>query len=254
MYSPVQPGIDNSFKDDVFYREALSLRYSKIVYCYWELKSERTLESDFVYEVLPDGCVDVVFESSVPDSGIVMTPASKTERINLGKTFHYVGIRLNVGYWKYASEVIDKQVKLNKYAALKHVTIPASLQASGAVKQFDDVVDFLMSVGRINENPLFATLQARADELRSVEDMIRISGYSRRQLQRILKEETGFPPKQLLAIIRFQSALHRQDSDWRYSDQAHINRDFKRRTGATPKTFRNKFSRAMSEIFNIRNE
>lgn len=254
MYSPSQPGISNAFKDGILYYEAPSLEYPKQVYCYWELKTKQSLESDFIYEVLPDGCIDIVFKSGMADSGIVMTPANKTEHINLGMSFHYVGIRLNIGYWKYASDVIDKQIKLDKFTALENATIPFSLQNSEATSQLDLVVGSLIAAGCVNENPISALLLDRAEELHSVEDMTRISGYSRRQLQRILKDETGFLPKQLLAIIRFQSVLDQQSGDWRYSDQAHINRDFKTRTGSTPKKFKEKFSRSMSEIFNIRNK
>ena len=252
MYSPVQPGISNSFKDDVTYNELPSLKHSRIVYCYWELRTNQPLDSDFIYEVLPDGCVDIVFESGKIKSGIVMTPAGKIEQINLGKSFRYVGIRLNIGYWKHSSQVINKQVPLNKFAVLECCDLSDPLINKDSVGTMDEMIDALIVVGCINKNPLSAVLQAHVNELRSVEDMIRVSGYSRRQLQRIVKEETGFSPKELLDVIRFQSALSCADDGWRYSDQAHVNRDFKRRTGVTPKGFMSKFSRSMAEIFNRR--
>jgi len=252
MYSPLQPGISNAHKDDVLYEEVPSYRYSRQVHCYWELEAKYPLDADFIYEVIPDGCVDIVFECGRPDSGIVMTPGYKTELINLGKSFHYVGIRLNIGYWKYPADVIDKQVALREFAVLQSVAIPSSFKNTDAVKQMDTVVGALVEAGCINTRPLSALLQNRINELRSVEDMMRVSGYSRRQLQRVLKEETGFLPKQLLAIIRFQSTLKQHAGEWRYSDQAHENRDFKQRTGMTPKVFRERFSRALSEIFNTR--
>lgn len=246
-YTPVQPGISNAFKDSVSYHEYPPAAHSYQVYCYWELQTKQPLDTNFIYEALPDGCTDIIFKSGDLASGIVMAPSESVERIDLGKVFHFIGIRLRTGFWRHNEQVIDKQAPLGQFTALQDIEVPMDIKAPAARASLDAIVAKLIAVNCLREHSLTALLQIHSAELRSVEDMIHLSGYGRRQLQRIVKEETGLTPKNLLSVMRFQELVRQPTQPWRYSDQPHISRDFLKRTGLTPKGFRRKFSRSLSD-------
>lgn len=66
------------------------------------------------------------------------------------------------------------------------------------------------------------------------------TSYSRRQLQRVLSQHTGYTPITFSRIFRFQKSLQYQKSfllNERYYDQSHFIKDFKTITGYTPTTF-----------------
>lgn len=245
-YTPVQPGINDMFKDSVLYQEYRPSKQLHQVYCYWELQTKQPLDNHFIYEAFPDGCTDIIFEAGDPTSGIVMAPSQSIEPIDLGKTFHFIGIRLRTGFWRHNEQVIDNQIPLSQFATLKGMTVPTHIKTSAARTALDTIVTKLIAAQCIRKNSVAALLQAHSAELRSVEDMTRLSGYSRRQLQRIIKKETGQTPIKLLSVMRFQELISRPAQPWRYSDQSHVNRDFRKRTGLTPKDFKRKFSRSLT--------
>ena len=76
--------------------------------------------------------------------------------------------------------------------------------------------------------------------------LVQTSGYSRKHLARIFKEQVGLPPKSLARIHRFQAALQQITRcgrrDWcnlaletGYYDQAHLINEFQVLTGLTPR-------------------
>jgi len=94
--------------------------------------------------------------------------------------------------------------------------------------------------GTINEAAWMPQLLAQADRLTCVDDLVSVSGYSRRQLQRLFPEKTGFSAHDFLKILRFHQALATQRID-AYTDQSHYIREFKRITGITPVAFRRQY-------------
>lgn len=100
MYDPIQDGIDKT---------ALSVRYSvdkppghlsSVVHCYWELKTEATLSEDFCLHAVPDACVNILFNQADTEIAGVTALRTTYEVLNLGKSFHYVGIQLIPGVWQ----------------------------------------------------------------------------------------------------------------------------------------------------------
>lgn len=70
-------------------------------------------------------------------------------------------------------------------------------------------------------------------------------GLGTRQLERLIKQTTGLSPKLLARILRFQSAVRRMEGEQPislsmlalhsgYSDQSHMNRDFRQFAGLSP--------------------
>ena len=248
MYRPLQPGIDSSQWDNVLYDEQPSESQLAAVHCYWQLLTTHELKTPFYYEVLPDGCVDIVFEAGKASTGIVMTPSKRVEVIDLGTQFHYIGIRLSVGYWTRNPEVLDKQISLSEFASTDKIAVPYQLEVDGSIAMLDTVVAHLQQAGLIRTNSISSQIARSIASIRSVDDMAAISGYSARQLQRIILEETGLSPRGLLSILRFQDVVRHPHDTWRYSDESHVSRDYAAKTNKTRREFRTTFDKSLSEI------
>jgi hypothetical protein len=111
MYSPIHDGIDKKVRS-VRYTEAMPPRdLVALVHCYWELKTEQPLDDDFCLHAMPDACVNVLFNQLEPDIAGVTALRIKYEALNLGKSFHFVGIQFFPGVWRgKQDEFIDHYV------------------------------------------------------------------------------------------------------------------------------------------------
>ncbi len=93
IYFPVQPTIKKSV-DHVSYTECRpNVILQPYIYCYWQVKSSQPLESNFKYQVVADGCIDIFFELSYPNESYVMGFCDTNTQFLLGDSFNYVGIR-----------------------------------------------------------------------------------------------------------------------------------------------------------------
>ena len=91
-----------------------------------------------------------------------------------------------------------------------------------------------------------------------IQDLATSLGFTKRTLERRLKNESGFSPKELISIRRLQQArrlLCHSDSDLSdiatqcgYFDQAHFTHSFKQLTAETPSRYR---KRKLSQNYNI---
>jgi AraC-like DNA-binding protein len=70
--------------------------------------------------------------------------------------------------------------------------------------------------------------------------MASVTCLSTRQLQRILKQTTGFTPHDLLKVLRIQQSFKQHYLDL-YADQSHYIHSFRKVTGYTPAKYANKF-------------
>ncbi len=88
----------------------------------------------------------------------------------------------------------------------------------------------------------------RAHPTAKVSDLTRLTGYSRRWIERTMKENIGVPPQEVIRITRFNRFLHGLKNkgleslttlamDSGYYDQGHQIREFRRFMPATPTEF-----------------
>lgn len=103
------------------------------------------------------------------------------------------------------------------------------------VQILENFTQLLLANGVIIENHFVQQLLLRP--IATVEDVVKASGYSRRQVQRLIREQIGYSPHDLLRIIRFQKVLTSMKGD-EYADQPHFIRDFRRVTSITPGEFK----------------
>lgn len=96
----------------------------------------------------------------------------------------------------------------------------------------------LLEQSVIGQNDLMQHLLERP--MATVEDVMRSSGYSRRHIQRLIRQRVGYSPHDFIRIIRFQRTLTSMRAD-AYADQPHFIREFKRITGMTPGEFKERY-------------
>ena len=226
MYSPVKDGIEKTVQS-VRYTEAKSpSNLSGFVHCFWELKTDAVLSDDFCLHVLPDACVNILFNQM--DTKIAGITALRTtfEVLNLGKTFHYVGIQFLPGVWQGNSdEIVDEYVGTPYLGDLPLIAISgklARLDFSAKQSVLSELVNWLVDEKLVVANSVTEKILTNLDDIHNVADMAAITNMSSRQLQRISKRTTGFSPHDLLKVLRLQQSFRRDYLAY-YADHAEKN-------------------------------
>ena len=249
MYAPIQTGLLSSASSRVSYIEVQPKKeHQEVSCCFWQLENSTILYEDFIYTVLPDGCVDMVFElksSPAVRGALLMTPGTSTVEVNLGKAFSYVGIRFMPGSWTMDLPEIVGQNK--QYGAIGRLSLAryqqrmSGLDNSEIRKILTELLSKLIDNNVVSLNQDIRQLLKRQTEINTVEEMAGVLSLSTRQLRRRVKAATGFTPKDFLKILRFQSALKAHELS-AFHDQSHYIKEFRMVTGLTPKQYRSLFS------------
>jgi AraC-like DNA-binding protein len=244
MYSPIQDGIEKTAQS-VRYTEARPpSELSGLVHCFWELKTDAILLEDFHLHALPDACVNILFNQV--DTQIAAITALRTtyEVLNLGKTFHYVGIQLLPGVWQGNQEKIaDSLVNTAYQGNLPLIKINrklAKLEFSAKQPVMAELVQQLTNEKVVMANLVTEKILLHLEDIHSVADMAALTNLSPRQLQRILKKTTGFSPHDFLKVLRLQLSF-KQSYLASYTDQSHYIHSFRKITGYTPARYTEKF-------------
>jgi AraC-like DNA-binding protein len=244
MYSPIPDG---------FSVRGSAVRYSELpppddlsdlVHCFWELCTRATLQEDFYYHALPDACVNLLF--NLVDTEIAGVTALHTEAttLNLGTSFHYVGVQFYPGVWQG-----DRNELANRYVGTPYRgTLPlvqanrklVGLAFEDMAHLLADVVRWCVAHGHVAANKVTACILSQLDRIRSVADIAALLRLSPRQLQRTLKRQTGFAPHDLLKVLRVQQSFRKHYLDL-YVDQAHFIHSFRQSIGYTPGQYRKRF-------------
>jgi AraC-like DNA-binding protein len=244
LYSPIQDGIEKTVQS-VRYTEAKPPSHLfGLVHCFWELKTDRALTEDFCLHALPDACVNILFNQA--DTKIAGVTALRTtyEVLNLGRTFHYVGIQFFPGVWQgNPEEIADSFVGtpyLGQLPLIETSNELAKLDFVAKQSVLSALVQRLIDEKLVVTNVVTEKILTNIDDIHTVADMATITGMSPRQLQRTLKRTTGFSPHDLLKVLRLQQSFkqHYLES---YSDQSHFIHSFRKITGYTPTRYTNKF-------------
>jgi len=203
--------------------------------------------------VLPDACIDIIWDGSSlfvagPDTGPVPVTAEPGVtyaglRFRPGKAPAYLGAA--------ASELLDSRIELAclwgdaaaRRLADQLASAPAPEAAawlldaavagrSGAAPASDPIVDSL--VGLLRRHPASYGAIRTASEVMSVGE---------RRLFQHCRSAVGYGPKMLERVLRFQRALRLAPlagslatlaADAGYADQAHLSRECRRLAGTTP--------------------
>lgn len=244
MYDPKGNSVDKTVSTVRFQEATPPARLQRIVHRFLELKTEAPLAQDYRFHALPDACTYAVFDQrNAQVAGITRLKAS-SEELSLGRAFHFLNIRFLPGTWQRDKAAVAYGLVERPYnGPLPLAAVSAQLAGqdlSGAVPILSAFVETLMARGILVENPVTAAIFAQIDSIFSVTDMAEAAELSPRQLQRVLKQTTGFTPHDFLKILRLQQSLLGEPS-LGYADQSHFIRSFRAATGYTPGQFAKKF-------------
>jgi AraC-like DNA-binding protein len=244
MYSPVQDGIEKTVQSVRYAASKPPSHLSEWVHCYWQLKTETRLAEDFCLHALPDACVNILFDQAdTTIAGITALHTTFTV-LNLGKTFHYVGIQLFPGVWRgNRDEIADRFVGTPYLGTLPLIETGKKLSEfdfSDKQRVLSELVERLVDEKFVVANVVTAKILSNIDAIQTVADMAAIASVSPRQLQRTLKQTTGFSPHDFLKVVRLQRSF-KQDYQESYADQSHFIHAFRNITGYTPAKYMRKF-------------
>jgi AraC-like DNA-binding protein len=240
MYNPVKDGIKKEERLVKYTEVQPPIDLSGLVHCFWELKTHAVLAEDFHLHVIPDACINVLFNILDPRIAAITARQTTYVELNLGKSFHYVGIQFLPGMWQGKRDEIlygfvDKpytgKLPLTETANQLGRVDFASMQAI-----LTDFVRLLIDRKLVVENPITTSILEDIDEIETVAEMAAAANLSTRQLQRILKNTTGFSPHDLLKVLRLQLSFRNHYLEY-YTDQSHFIHSFRKITGYTPAEF-----------------
>lgn len=204
--------------------------------------------------VIPDGCLDILFEISTNNpKGYIFAPIVEIQRVPLKPNVFYFGVRFKPG-------IIPKFIKspglflFNKCVPFESVVdnginiineISKKSSIDECISMFMDIFDCKLSV---NYHPIILDtidyLIHKEDKLCDIEYD---TGYSYRNIQRLFKNDVGMSMKTFLGILRFNKSVNSMlyfsknlcdlSYDLGYSDQAHFYKDFKKYTKCSPNQF-----------------
>jgi AraC-like DNA-binding protein len=256
LYRPIQPTISKS-KDSVTYNEFYpALRLQPFIYCYWELKTKHTLETQFNYRVVADGCIDIFFELNESQNNYVMGFCKRYTEFPLENSFHYVGVRFLPTMFPQIFKVNASELS-NKFEPLALVAPQTARfiadhflpgQGNQEIRVlFDHYFSELISqTSFTDDNRLYNAIDVILKNfgvLNIEKDLD--TGISPRQLRRLFEYYIGDTAKTFSKVVRFQNILKAKPSkqslktnklffDSGYYDQAHFIKEFKNFYGVTP--------------------
>jgi AraC-like DNA-binding protein len=251
------------------YREvAPPIHLREHVVCFWRRPGgARTNDT----QVLPDGCIDVIWAGESPPN--VAGPMTLPLKSTISAGAEIIGVRFRPGVAPAllgvsAQELLNQHVSLSDIWSRKHV-LPWSDAADRA--HFPAKLEAIVTViahrlGAVAQPDVFVTDATRwiADHPSgNLEQLIRLSGLSERQVRRRFDEAIGYGPKKLQRILRLQRLLwlagqrlavplNLADLAFAagYADQPHMTREVAALSGASPGTLlRGTVSSAVSDLF-----
>lgn len=244
MYDPKGNGKDKAVDAVQFVEADPPPHLRNIVHRYLELRTREPLSEDYRFHALPDACTYVVFDQLDRQITGVAKLRAVSEEFNLGRTFHFVNIRFLPGVWQPGTEPVTLGMVQRPYeGALPLSDCARQLQGQAFSAQqthLTKLVERLVAAGVVAPNPVTETIFQHLDDIASVADMAEVCAMSPRQLQRRLKQSTGFAPHDFLKVLRLQQALNGNDT-WSYADQSHFIHSFRKATGYTPGKYVRKF-------------
>jgi AraC-like DNA-binding protein len=226
----------------------------------WSLASRRPLERAFAYHIVPDGCVDLVFDLRGGGAWLYGASAAPA-RAELVGHVDLFGVRLRPGRpgralgaqgGDIAGRVIELDDVLPARGGPARGWIDELAAAPGGRARADAVARRLAALARAGSpadriGEAIADAIFRAGGAAGVEELARRFSLGARHVRRVCRAATGLSPKQLSRLVRFQAALRALAAaparnlaslaaDHGYFDQAHLTGEFRALLGVTPAT------------------
>lgn len=265
----------------MLYRETPpSARFAEHVKCFWSLESTPQPGEDEPEPVVPDGCIEIVFNLSdrfrryhacgevetqpasivagQMDHGLLIGPSGAVRlfaiRFKPAGAFPFFALDLNEIFnrivslndiWSRSTEIEERLAEAASFEAQVAVAETALAERMDDKKTLDPHLGY--AVRAISSGNGTKPIRSLAREI----------GISERGLERRFRRYVGVAPKTFSRITRFQRVLKTLESDpnildtalaFGYFDQSHLINDFRQFTGTGPTTFLER-SHRMTEMF-----
>jgi AraC-like DNA-binding protein len=233
-----------------------SPRFRAHIECFWWHESGAAIPS---YRVLPDGCVDILFQRKGNESGAlrVVGTMTRAHRFELPARQIALGVRfrpamaarfLRVG----ATEIVDRAIDLGDFWSSRRTRFLAGRIAEAETPE-EGAAQIEAALGEAPaldapEKAIAQLVDSRG--IVNLDDLADAARLSPRHFRRVCLERTGISPKRLTRILRFRIAVTRatpeRQGDWAgvalecgYYDQAHLINEFREFSGVAPGNFCN---------------
>jgi AraC-like DNA-binding protein len=228
------------------------------VYELWQLNVP---EGQYCYRSLPDNCVDIIINLTVPEEGFVVTPFSSAKAFQITGPVSYFGIRFHplghqgmisepLGSWNNGDNVVSTDELMSGHL------LSVIQDGAGESVCFQERCDYFSKTlpGMLRRYEIDARLVRYIHYChRNITSSINLSdkqcsafGLSARHLRRLTGQYLGLSPREFAKVLRFQQTIWLMNgeycpSQWArfYYDQPHFIREFKKMSGVTPRAFHN---------------
>lgn len=254
-YKPIQPTVSAN-DNEISYQELKPNReIENFIYCFWQLKTQKLLKSDYNYRVVSDGCIDIFFEHKKPNESFVMGFCRKFVQFPIGKEFDYIGIRFLPSAFPHlfrvnARTLSNQSQELNKILPNFSEWINSEIKPSHSFENITKILN--EKIIRFSKKDIpydhrfldsLNLIFHKNGYLNTEKDLN--TGLSPRQLRRIFNFYIGTTAKSFSNVVRFQHILNAKPSkqslkenklyfDVGFFDQAHFVKNFKTYYGVTP--------------------
>jgi AraC-like DNA-binding protein len=214
------------------------------VECVWSIETDAPIPA---HAVRPDGCLDILYSAA----GLEVVGAMTAERrYEVGAGARTIGLRFRPGMAAAflrvpAAEITDRITPLESFWGAAARKLQGRLDEAPSVEAAREILGGAVRPPALSPNAVQRAIEAVASSHGDVDlDWIaRQAGMGERQFRRRCLAESGLAPKQLCRVLRFRRAcsLSKRGLPWGliaaeagYFDQAHLIREFREFTGATP--------------------
>ncbi|MDY6911826.1 MAG: helix-turn-helix domain-containing protein [Chloroflexota bacterium] len=246
------------------YREFLpSEQLRPFIACYSTSNSKSALETPFNHRIIPDGCVNLIFDLADPSGqyGFVTGPVRQAQFVPMVDHVQLIGIRFFPGSALHFMAA-QLQVITGRSAPLDAILgytdtqlISEQLAQEPSIEKKVSILEHYIARHLKEDIPVDSTLNNAMHFIYASKGNIRISDLakrlqvSHRQLDRKFNTWLGMSPKAFCRIVRFQSALKvlpgalAEDFisialESGYYDQSHFIQEFHSLYGLSPSRFR----------------
>jgi len=260
---------------------------AQYVECFWTLESQEKASTGSPERILPDGCVELIFNLADHfkryhfDGAVEIQPRTiiagqmrhyaliePTGRVKLfGVRFHPGGAHRLLHFS--LSELTNKIIGFDEVWSRLGKELTEKIETADSVRERINTIEkaFITRLDqRSEDNKLIdavVKMIVARDGLVSIDRLQNNLGISYRHLERKFKAVVGISPKFFCRISRFQKVFRaverHQNLGWSfiasecgYYDQAHFIRDFKEFSGQNPSAFFND-DHEMSQYFTRKN-
>jgi AraC-like DNA-binding protein len=231
--------------------------FAASVECFWISTVFTVPRTPSFHRVLPDGCMDLLFDFSALGSQRASVIGTMTRPLTFTTTgpVDLFGVRFRPGGLSRfmtlnAAELTDAQADLTNFWGPLAEEIWHRLADANPTKRMSLLQEILRKRGnqRPQTDPYLHHCVTRIEEARGsarIDDLENSTGLSGRQLERKFARALGVSPKTFARIVRFKAvaaAVASSDpptwvqlaNDFEFADQPHLAREFKAFSGLRP--------------------